>query len=118
MLSIADYLNEYFESDVVKATFAGSGIIGTALGVQSPGTAYVLFHHVMGETNGKRGVWAYVKGGMGGLTQALARVARALNVEIRTGADVARIMVKDGTAPKHIKLGARLVFVLEGGGNG
>jgi phytoene dehydrogenase-like protein len=61
-----------------------------------PGTAYVLFHHVMGETNGKRGVWAYVKGGMGGLTQALASVARAHGAEIRTGADVARIVVNDG----------------------
>jgi phytoene dehydrogenase-like protein len=61
-----------------------------------PGTAYVLFHHVMGETNGKRGVWAYVKGGMGGLTQALASVARSLGADIRTGADVRRINVKDG----------------------
>src|SRR5262249_57668826 len=50
-LSIADYLNEYFESDVVKANFAGSGIIGTALGVQSPGTAYVLLHHYMGDVD-------------------------------------------------------------------
>jgi phytoene dehydrogenase-like protein len=61
-----------------------------------PGTAYVLFHHVMGETNGKRGVWAYVKGGMGGLTQALASAARSSGVEIRTEAEVARIVVKNG----------------------
>ena len=51
-----------------------------------PGTAYVLFHHVMGETNGKRGVWSYVKGGMGGLTQALAKAAKDLGVEIRCDA--------------------------------
>ena len=61
-----------------------------------PGTAYVLFHHVMGETNGKRGVWAYVRGGMGGLTQALASAARDLGVEIRSEAEVARILVRDG----------------------
>ena len=61
-----------------------------------PGTAYVLFHHVMGETNGKRGVWGYVRGGMGGLTQALAQAAQDLGVEIRTEAEVARILVKDG----------------------
>jgi phytoene dehydrogenase-like protein len=63
-----------------------------------PGTAYVLFHHVMGETNGKKGVWSYVRGGMGGLTQALARAAQALGVEIRTKAEVAHILVKDGAA--------------------
>ena len=56
-----------------------------------PGTAYVLFHHVMGETNGKRGVWGYVRGGMGGLTQALAAAARDLKVDIRCDADVAKI---------------------------
>jgi phytoene dehydrogenase-like protein len=63
-----------------------------------PGTAYVLFHHVMGETNGKRGVWAYVRGGMGGLTQALAAAARDLGVTIRTNAEVARIVVRRGRA--------------------
>jgi phytoene dehydrogenase-like protein len=61
-----------------------------------PGTAYVLFHHVMGETNGKRGVWGYVRGGMGGLTQALAEVARSHGAEIRTDAEVGRILVRDG----------------------
>jgi phytoene dehydrogenase-like protein len=63
-----------------------------------PGTAYVLFHHVMGETNGARGVWSYVKGGMGGLTQALARAAAELGVEIRTDAAVSRILVENGAA--------------------
>jgi phytoene dehydrogenase-like protein len=62
-----------------------------------PGTAYVLFHHVMGETNGKRGVWGYVRGGMGGLTQALAAAGRDLKVDIRCDAEVARILVKDRT---------------------
>ncbi len=60
-----------------------------------PGTAYVLFHHVMGETNGKRGVWAYVRGGMGGLTQALARAATDLGVDIRLNSEVAQIITKD-----------------------
>ena len=63
-----------------------------------PGTAYVLFHHVMGETNGKRGVWGYVRGGMGGLTQALAAAARDLGADIRCDAEVARILVRDGAA--------------------
>ena len=61
-----------------------------------PGTAYVLFHHVMGETDGKRGVWAYVRGGMGGMTQALAAAARDLGADIRCEAEVARILVRDG----------------------
>jgi phytoene dehydrogenase-like protein len=63
-----------------------------------PGTAYVLFHHVMGETNGKKGVWAYMRGGMGGLTQSLAKAAKDLGVEIRTEAEVAKIIVKNGVA--------------------
>jgi phytoene dehydrogenase-like protein len=63
-----------------------------------PGTAYVLFHHVMGESGGKRGVWGYVRGGMGGLTQALAAAARDLGAEIRTEAEVERILVRDGAA--------------------
>ncbi len=61
-----------------------------------PGTAYVLFHHVMGETNGKRGVWGYVRGGMGGLTQALAKAAQSVGVTIRCEAEVSRILTKDG----------------------
>jgi phytoene dehydrogenase-like protein len=89
-------LDRWFESEQLKATLATDAIIGAFAAPGMPGTAYVLFHHVMGETNGKRGVWAYVKGGMGGLTQALARVARALGADIRIGADVRQIIVKDG----------------------
>ena len=63
-----------------------------------PGTAYVLFHHVMGEADGTRGVWGYVRGGMGGITQALAAAARDLGAEIRSEAEVARILVRDGRA--------------------
>src|SRR5207302_2672082 len=91
-------LDRWFESEQLKGTLATDAIIGAMAAPSMPGTAYVLFHHVMGETNGKRGVWAYVKGGMGGLTQALASVARSLGVEIRTEADVRRIIVHNGTA--------------------
>ena len=66
-------LDRWFESEELKGTIATDAIIGAFMAPSMPGTAYVLFHHVMGETNGKRGVWSYVRGGMGGLTQALAR---------------------------------------------
>jgi phytoene dehydrogenase-like protein len=90
-------LDRWFESEQLKATLATDAIIGAMAAPSMPGTAYVLFHHVMGETNGKRGVWGYVRGGMGGLTQALAKAAQAMKVEIRTQADVARIVVANGT---------------------
>jgi phytoene dehydrogenase-like protein len=89
-------LDRWFESEQLKATLATDAIIGAFAAPSMPGTAYVLFHHVMGETNGKRGVWAYVRGGMGGLTLALARVARGLGADVRTGADVRQIVIKDG----------------------
>jgi phytoene dehydrogenase-like protein len=90
-------LDRWFESEELKATLATDAIIGAFSAPSMPGTAYVLFHHVMGETNGKRGVWSYVRGGMGGLTQALARAATDLGVDIRTEAEVARILVHHGT---------------------
>lgn len=89
-------LDRWFESEQLKATLATDAVIGAFAAPSMPGTAYVLFHHVMGETNGKRGVWAYVRGGMGGLTQALASVARQLGVEIRTGTEVKKLSVKNG----------------------
>lgn len=89
-------LDRWFESEELKGTIATDAIIGAFMAPSMPGTAYVLFHHVMGETNGKRGVWSYVRGGMGGLTQALAAAARDLGVEIRTQAEVERILVRDG----------------------
>ncbi len=89
-------LDRWFESEEVKATLATDAIIGAFAAPSMPGTAYVLFHHVMGETNGKRGVWAYVRGGMGGLTQALAKAAKDLGVDIRTDAEVAKIIVNNG----------------------
>ena len=89
-------LERWFESEELKATIATDAIIGAFMAPSMPGTAYVLFHHVMGETNGKRGVWSYMRGGMGGLTQSLAKAARALGVEIRTEAPVARILTRNG----------------------
>jgi phytoene dehydrogenase-like protein len=89
-------LDRWFESEQLKATLATDAIIGAMASPSMPGTAYVLFHHVMGETNGKRGVWGYVRGGMGGISQALAAAARDLKVDIRCDAEVARILVRDG----------------------
>ncbi len=91
-------LDRWFESEQVKATIATDAIIGAFAAPSMPGTAYVLFHHVMGETNGKKGIWSYTRGGMGGLTQALAKAGRDLGVDIRTDAEVARILVRDGRA--------------------
>jgi phytoene dehydrogenase-like protein len=89
-------LDRWFESNELKATLATDAIIGAMASPSMPGTAYVLFHHVMGETDGKRGVWGYVRGGMGGLTQALAAAARGFGAEIRCDAEVGRILVEDG----------------------
>ena len=91
-------LDRWFESEELKGTLATDAIIGAMASPSMPGTAYVLFHHVMGETGGRRGVWAYVRGGMGGLTQALAAAARDLGAEIRCEAEVARILVRDDRA--------------------
>lgn len=95
-MSIADFLGEYFESELIKAHFSGSGIIGTALGVYSPGTAYVLLHHYMGEVDGSIGAWGFARGGMGAVSDALAAAYRAHGGELRTGAEVARVLCRDG----------------------
>jgi phytoene dehydrogenase-like protein len=89
-------LDRWFESTELKSTLATDAIIGAMASPSMPGTGYVLLHHVMGETGGKRGVWGYVRGGMGGLTLALARAARDLGVEIRCDAEVAGVLVRDG----------------------
>jgi phytoene dehydrogenase-like protein len=91
-------LDRWFESEELKGTLATDAIIGAMASPSMPGTAYVLFHHVMGEAGGARGVWGYMRGGMGGLTQALAAVARDLGADIRCDAEVARILVRDGRA--------------------
>jgi phytoene dehydrogenase-like protein len=91
-------LDRWFESEELKGTLATDAVIGAMASPSMPGTAYVLFHHVMGESGGARGVWAYVRGGMGGLTQALAAAARDLGADIRCESEVARILVRDGRA--------------------
>ncbi|HTN52396.1 MAG TPA: NAD(P)/FAD-dependent oxidoreductase [Anaeromyxobacter sp.] len=91
-------LERWFESEPLRATLATDAIIGAMASPSTPGTAYVLFHHVMGEVDGARGVWGYVRGGMGALPEALAAAARAAGAEIRTGARVARIRVREGRA--------------------
>jgi len=96
--SVRDFLDEYFESEYVKAAFMARGLIGTFAGPSTPGTAYVLAHHIIGESAGEQGVWGFVKGGMGMLSQALAKALRDNGGELVTGVAVDRIVVKDGEA--------------------
>ena len=91
-MSTADFLDEYFESEIVKAHFAGSSIIGTALGPRSPGTAYVLLHHYMGEIDDTVGAWGFARGGMGAVSASLAASLRASGETIRTGAGIDRML--------------------------
>lgn len=97
-MSSADYLDEWFETDVLKATKSASGIIGTMLGPRSPGTAYVLLHHYMGEIDGAFRAWGFAKGGNGAVSAAIAAAAREHGAEIRTEAPVAQVRVKGGCA--------------------
>jgi phytoene dehydrogenase-like protein len=95
-MSAADFLDQWFETDVLKATMSASGIIGTFLGIRSPGTAYVLLHHYMGEIDGAFRSWGFSRGGTGAISNAIAAAARELGVEIRTQAPVDKILVKNG----------------------
>jgi phytoene dehydrogenase-like protein len=95
-MSVAEYLDEYFETDVIKAAMSGSGIIGTALGIHSPGTAYVLLHHYMGDVDGNVGSWGFARGGMGGVSNAIAGAFQSYGGELRTEAGVDKIMVRNG----------------------
>src|SRR3954468_6476245 len=97
-MSAADFLGQWFETDPLKATMSASGIIGTFQGVRSPGTAYVLLHHYMGEIDGAYRAWGIPRGGTGGVSLAIASAARSLGAEIRTEAPVARIDVRGGRA--------------------
>src|SRR5690606_2504611 len=109
-MSISDFLDEYFETDVVKASLALSGIIGTALGPMSPGTAYVLLHHYMGEVDGSVGAWGFARGGMGAITRALADSFRASGGTIRTEAEVERVLVRNGETKGVVLAGGEEVF--------
>ena len=97
-MSAVDFLDQWFETDVLKATMSASGIIGTFLGVRSPGTAYVLLHHYMGEIDGAFRSWGFARGGTGAISNAIAAAAVEAGVEIRTKAPIARIRLSNGRA--------------------
>src|SRR3954453_17573601 len=105
-MSAIDFLDQWFETDVLKATMSASGIIGTFLGVRSPGTAYVLLHHYMGEIDGAFRSWGFARGGTGAISKAIADAAREAGVEIRTKSGIAKILFKGWKA---------VGFVLENG---
>jgi phytoene dehydrogenase-like protein len=96
--SAGDYLDGWFESDPIKAVYGFDGIVGNYASPYTPGSAYVLLHHVFGEVNGKKGVWGHAVGGMGAITQAMARCAVARGVDIRLQSPVREIMVERGRA--------------------
>src|SRR2546423_2012457 len=97
-MSAVDFLDQWFETDVLKATMSASGIIGTFLGVRSPGTAYVLLHHYMGEIDGAFRAWGFARGGTGAISNAIADAAREAGVEIRSQTSIAKIILKNGQA--------------------
>ncbi len=96
--SAADLLDEWFESPEIKVTLATDGVIGANGGPRSAGTAYILMHHCMGGVAGKRGLWGFVKGGMGAVSEAIAASARSKGAEVRMNAPVRRVLVRDGRA--------------------
>jgi phytoene dehydrogenase-like protein len=97
-MSAADFVAQWFSSEPLRATLSASGIIGTFLGPRSPGSAYVLLHHYMGEIDGAYRAWGFHKGGTGGLATVLARAAESFGAEIRCNAPVAQVVVKNGRA--------------------
>lgn len=97
-MSISDYLDEYFEHPLIKAAKAGSGIIGSAMGVFSPGTAYVLLHHAMGDVDGNMGAWGFARGGMGAISRAMADCLEDHGGKLLTDAGVEQILISNGKA--------------------
>ena len=97
-MSAAEFLDQWFETDALKATMSASGIIGTFLGVRSPGTAYVLLHHYMGEIDGAFRSWGFSRGGTGAISNAIAAAAQEAGAEIRTMASVSKILARNGRA--------------------
>jgi phytoene dehydrogenase-like protein len=108
--SAADFLDEWFESEQLKVTLATDGVIGANGGPRSPGTAYILLHHCMGGVNGHRGLWGFVRGGMGSVSNAIADSARSRGVEIRTSAPVEKILVREGRARGVVLKGGEEIF--------
>lgn len=107
--SAADFLNRWFENETVKAMFAFDGVVGAYASPETPGTAYVLLHHCFGEVNGKAGVWGHAHGGMGAITQAMAKSAEARGAVIVTDAPVSRIAIEDGRASGVVLANGRTV---------
>ncbi|MFT3763099.1 MAG: NAD(P)/FAD-dependent oxidoreductase [Pseudoxanthomonas sp.] len=97
-ISAAEYLDRWFESEPIKALFGFDGVVGNYASPYAPGSAYVLLHHVFGEVDGVKGAWGHAIGGMGAITQAMAKAARAAGVEIRTDAGVREVVVEKGKA--------------------
>jgi phytoene dehydrogenase-like protein len=95
-MSVGDLLDDYFETDELKGAYASSGVVGVWAGPYTPGTAYNLLHHALGEVDGVQGAWGHVRGGMGAISEAIAASARAAGATIRTGAPVASIDVEGG----------------------
>jgi phytoene dehydrogenase-like protein len=93
-MSVADMLDEYFEHEALKGSIASTGVVGVWAGPNTPGTAYNLLHHALGELNGIKGAWGHVMGGMGAISEAIAASARAAGAEIRTDAEVASIDIE------------------------
>ncbi|HKS43265.1 MAG TPA: NAD(P)/FAD-dependent oxidoreductase [Blastocatellia bacterium] len=96
--SVRAYLDERFESEQIKATLATDGVIGTNGGPSTPGTAYIMLHHVMGGATGVRGLWGFVRGGMGAISEAIAQSAKSRGAQVRTNVGVARVLVRNGRA--------------------
>ena len=103
-LSAREFLDQWFEDDRIKSAFAFDAVVGNFAGVSTPGSAYVLLHHVFGEVNGKKGAWGHAAGGMGSITQAMAAACIDQGVEISLEAPVAKLLVDGGKA-----VGAALV---------
>jgi phytoene dehydrogenase-like protein len=97
-MSSADFLDEWFETDVLKATKSASGIIGTFMGPRTPGSAYVLLHHYMGEIDGAFRAWGFARGGTGAISESIASAARGFGADVRLEAEVVRVRVRDGRA--------------------
>ena len=96
--NLYEMLADYFESDYMRAAFAGQGVIGSFIGPKTPGSVYVMWHHMFGEVNGEKGMWGYVRGGMGTISFAMAASARANGAVIRTDVRVAKILAHNGQA--------------------
>ncbi|MFT3791017.1 MAG: NAD(P)/FAD-dependent oxidoreductase [Rudaea sp.] len=97
-ISAAEYLDRFFESEPIKAVLGFDGIVGNYASPYTPGSAYVLLHHVFGEVNGVKGAWGHAMGGMGAITQAMAKAAAAAGAQIRTGSGVREVIVEGGKA--------------------